>query len=60
MIEQAKGVLAERARVSVDVAFMRMRGYARTNNLKLGDVAHRLIDGQLEPALVTTVPPPGG
>jgi GAF domain-containing protein len=55
VIEQAKGVLAERAHITLDAAFARMRGYARTNNLKLSQVAAELIDGQLGPAgLVTT------
>jgi GAF domain-containing protein len=50
VIEQAKGVLAERAQITLDAAFSRMRGYARTHNLKLGQVAGDLINGQLDPA----------
>jgi GAF domain-containing protein len=50
VIEQAKGVLAERANISLDAAFARLRSYARTNNRRLSDVAGELIDGQLEPA----------
>jgi GAF domain-containing protein len=38
-IEQAKGVLAERANVSMDEAFAALRSHARTHNLKLTDVA---------------------
>jgi GAF domain-containing protein len=46
-IEQAKGVLAERAGMSVDTAFGRMRRYARDRNLRLVDVAHQIVDGSL-------------
>jgi hypothetical protein len=53
VIEQAKGVLAERANISLDTAFERLRGYARANNLRLSDVARELIDGRLEPAALT-------
>jgi len=34
-IEQAKGVLAERQRASMDEAFALLRGYARSHNLRL-------------------------
>jgi len=38
-IEQAKGAIAERARIGTDEAFVRLRHYARGHNLKLTDVA---------------------
>ena len=38
-IEQAKGVLSERRRVSVDEAFALLRGHARDHNLRLSDLA---------------------
>lgn len=47
LIEQAKGVLAERLGSSVDEAFGLLRDYARTNNRKLRDVAAAVIDGRL-------------
>ena len=47
VIEQAKGVLAERAHLSMETAFSRMRHHARRNNLKLVDVAQRVLDGTL-------------
>lgn len=55
VIEQAKGVLAERAGLSVESAFQAMRHYARVHNLRLADVAGKVIDktlapGALEPA----------
>jgi len=48
VIEQAKGVISERARVDLEEAFIRMRAYARANNLRLTDVARAAIDGSLD------------
>ncbi|MCZ3386287.1 MAG: GAF and ANTAR domain-containing protein [Actinomycetia bacterium] len=48
IVEQARGVLAERAGVSVDQAFTTMRTYARTNGLGLTSVASQVIDGSLD------------
>lgn len=53
IIEQAKGVLAERANVSVDQAFARLRDYARGSNRRLSDIARELIDGEIDPASLT-------
>ena len=39
VIEQAKGVIAERAGIDTDEAFQRLRHHARSNNLRLADVA---------------------
>jgi GAF domain-containing protein len=50
IIEQAKGVLAERAQIGVDAAFARMRTHARAHNLRLSNVARELIDGHLDAA----------
>ncbi len=47
IIEQAKGVLAERGGLSVSTAFERMRSFARGTNRKLADVAHGVVDGTL-------------
>jgi GAF domain-containing protein len=47
-IEQAKGVLAERSNISMDEAFGALRGHARTQNLKLTDVALAVIRGELD------------
>ena len=49
IIEQAKGILAERGQIDVDAAFVRMRAHARHNNRRLGDVAADLIEGRLDP-----------
>lgn len=42
VIEQAKGVVAERAGLDMDDAFTRLRRYARKHNLRLSDVAHAI------------------
>lgn len=44
IIEQAKGVLAERRRVSMNQAFDLIRGHARSNNLRLSDVARDIAE----------------
>ncbi|MFN7149051.1 MAG: GAF domain-containing protein [Microthrixaceae bacterium] len=50
VIEQAKGILSERAGTEMDQAFAMLRHYARTNNLGLASVAGSLIDGSLDTA----------
>lgn len=47
LVEQAKGVLAERLSVSVDDAFALLRGHARSTNSKLRDVAADVVDGTI-------------
>jgi GAF domain-containing protein len=47
VIEQAKGVLAERAGLDMEQAFARLRNHARNHNLRLVDVAHDVISGAL-------------
>jgi GAF domain-containing protein len=56
VIEQAKGVISERAGVTLAEAFSRLRGYARNGNLLLTDVARAAVDGTLDP-LAWAVPP---
>jgi transcriptional regulator with GAF, ATPase, and Fis domain len=46
-IEQAKGVLAERAQLDVEQAFVIMRDYARSHNAKLAEVARQVVEGKL-------------
>src|SRR3954451_4394676 len=48
VIEQAKGVIFERANVAMGEAFDRLRAYARNNNLRLTDAAQSVIDGTLD------------
>jgi GAF domain-containing protein len=49
VIEQAKGVISERAGVDLAEAFARLRAYARNTNLLLTDVARAAVDGTLDP-----------
>lgn len=55
-IEQAKGMLAERAGVAMDEAFSRLRGYARTRQRRLVDVAQDVVSGTLAPDAVMSAP----
>jgi len=55
VIEQAKGVLAERDQVSMEVAFATLRKHARDHNLKLGDVAFAVVRRSTDPG---AIPPP--
>jgi GAF domain-containing protein len=47
VIEQAKGMVAEREGLDMDHSFRRLRAYARSHNLRLVDVACSVIDGSL-------------
>ncbi|MRH89265.1 ANTAR domain-containing protein [Nocardia sp. SYP-A9097] len=44
VIEQAKGMLAERAHLDMDTAFGSLRKYARDTNQRLADVSRALVD----------------
>ncbi|WP_340681574.1 GAF and ANTAR domain-containing protein [Amycolatopsis coloradensis] len=48
VIEQAKGMLAERAGVDVGTAFRRLRSLARGTNRKLAEVARGVVEGTLD------------
>jgi GAF domain-containing protein len=54
VIEQAKGVISERAGIDLAEAFARLRGYARNANLPLTDVARTAVDGTLDPRAWTS------
>lgn len=56
VIEQAKGVVAERAGLSMEAAFESMRRYARNRNLLLADVARSIIDKALAPGALSAGP----
>jgi len=56
VIEQAKGVLAERGSIQVDEAFDRLRRFARNNNRRLVDVAQEVVAGVLDTAEFTHMP----
>lgn len=55
-IEQAKGVLAERAGVTMEQAFSRMRKHARDHNIRLIEVSRAIINGSM--AFPAPLPPP--
>jgi ANTAR domain-containing protein len=59
MIEQAKGVLAHHFGLGMDQAFNLLRGYARSHNQRLADVARRLTGKELDPARLLTTPTGG-
>lgn len=48
LIEQAKGVLSARASISIDEAFVRLRGHARRSGTGLTEVAQAVVDGQID------------
>jgi GAF domain-containing protein len=50
VIEQAKGMIAERNRVPVDEAFHRLRRHARNHNLRLADLARDTVIGDVDPS----------
>lgn len=53
VIEQAKGVIAERQHISLDQAFSLLRSYARHHNRRLADTARDAITGKLDAATLT-------
>jgi GAF domain-containing protein len=54
VIEQAKGMLAEYLKMSVDDAFQLLRSYTRDHNRKLSDVARDVVDRKIpSTALIT-------
>lgn len=57
LIEQAKGMLAERHQIGTTEAFVRLRGYARSHNEPLSKVARMVVDHVPDVADLTF--PPG-
>nr|WP_232794013.1 MULTISPECIES: GAF and ANTAR domain-containing protein [Pseudofrankia] len=57
MIEQAKGVLAERGGLDMDQAFARLRRHARDTNTRLTDLARGIVEGTLDSRLVLSAQP---
>ncbi|MCU1431294.1 MAG: hypothetical protein JWP95_399 [Actinotalea sp.] len=51
VIEQAKGLLAERAGISVGEAFGRLRHHARSTSQSLGEVARALVEDGVGPGV---------
>ena len=56
VIEQAKGILAERWKVAPDEAFERLRRHARATQCRLSDLARAIIKGTTEIASPDSVP----
>jgi len=54
LVEQAKGALADRARISLNEAFHRMRDYARHNRVPLASVASEVAAGAIPQDLLLT------
>jgi len=52
VIEQAKGVLAERGSLDMDQAFNQLRRYARNTNTRLTDLARGIVEGTVDSAAV--------
>ncbi len=59
LIEQAKGVLAERLQTSVDDAFATLRGTARSRNQGLSDLAQAIVNGSEQIPLASSPDPVG-
>jgi GAF domain-containing protein len=57
VIEQARGVLAERSKVSMVEAFSVLRQYSRDHNLKLTDLAEAVVHQGFNPAFGPGRPP---
>ncbi len=54
VIEQAKGILAERGRLSTTEAFTRLRAHARTHHIRLSDLAAAVATRDLDPDIILT------
>jgi GAF domain-containing protein len=58
VIEQAKGMVAEREGLDMERSFAMLRNHARNHNLRLADVAKGVIGGSLAAAELDRLPPP--
>lgn len=56
VIEQAKGMVAERERLDMEQAFATLRRYARNHNLRLADVARDVISGTVTASALAPLP----
>lgn len=59
VIEQAKGVLAERLQLDMAEAFSLLRGKARGHNRRLSDLAQAIVDGTEQISATATTDRPG-
>jgi transcriptional regulator with GAF, ATPase, and Fis domain len=60
VIEQAKGLIAERLGIDMEGAFAALRGFARQSNRKLSEVAAAVIAGRTGTHDLLGTPAPGG
>ena len=58
VIEQAKGMVAERTGLDMADAFNRLRGHARDHNVRLSDLAAQVVAGTVSPASLDAKSPP--
>ena len=58
VIEQAKGVLAERGQLDMDAAFDRLRRYARSHTMHISDVARQVVLADLSADVLAGTPTP--
>ena len=56
VIEQAKGIVAERNGLNMDQSFATLRSHARIHNLRLSDVARDVVSGTLTAAALMRPP----
>ncbi len=56
IIEQAKGMLAERAQIDMATAFDRIRAMSRNTNTKLTDLSTHIVAGRVDLNTLTTEP----
>ena len=56
VVEQAKGMLAEALNLDMEAAFAVLRGHARRHNVRLAELAHRIIAGALAPSDLDPLP----
>ena len=56
VIEQAKGMVAERTGLDMEQAFSSLRAHARSHNLRLVDVCRELVVGTLAPTALDRRP----
>jgi GAF domain-containing protein len=57
VIEQAKGVMAERTGRGMEMSFKQLRAHARNHNIRLIDLAQGIIDGALSADSLDPFPP---
>jgi GAF domain-containing protein len=57
VIEQAKGMIAQREGLDMERAFGLLRNHARNQNARLADVAHAVIDDTLAATALDRLPP---